>query len=1501
MATTNAGLQQVGVQAVVLDAQQFAQLSKQVEQQIEGMNKASTKLAKEGSSSFEKFSSVGIKSLLALNAVVIGVFAAMQLLGGVNLLQAATSVDQSLAVVQSASQGTQEQLASLKAVVGDLTRTTVANFNDILEASAELARGGIDIQDQIGGALKSVIELSTAAAGELPFDKAARAIASASTIFKIAGEDTSRVANALTVAAQQSAASFNDIIRSFQQVAPIAPLLKISLEDVAAAVGVLGKAGLRGSDAGTSLKQMFIQLLTPTKKAAELMDKYQISLFDANGAVRPLGDLLQDLGDKFGDNAVEAGKLTEAQRDNALATIFGADAIRAAALIAINGTESFFQMRNAMKDGTFTAAQLAAIIQAPLGSQLKILQNNLQATAVDIGTGLLPVIRSLVVELIKAAQAAAPFAKAIGDALNFAFTGAGFQDLQEKLSDLFGSQLAASILGFVTSVQAAVQTIGASISGLITQIQGLSGSDNSVNATTDAFYSMANAVANVAAIVAGTIDALAALVNLAAENTEAFNNFKTVLLSITAGVILASFVGLVLLLGTIASAFSAILIPALAVGVAGGILVGILSNLGNSGDKSSVSLSNMAKAASDASTEVNNLSDDVSNADVTVEPDVDLTSVAEGENALLQSVEDVVNDINSAAVIVPTVDTTQAASDFDHFSSQARLTVTNIANIFNVLSVSLVTIVNSVVGAWTSTFIGFLEFVSVWAHEVATIVANTFNVLGQQVAGLLNGIAAAAASTVGSLRTATNAAQQAIASAPQIDVGGLTDQIDRTTRAAAGLADGAATVSRTVTDAQNRIALLRVELPNRFVPAVAQTARVIRGLGDQLDRTKGSMDGFGGPGGGTDKVKKGAKEAEEAIVGFTEALAKAIRLQEFIDAFGDVGAKAIDALVDAVVSNIDKDGAKAAEALQKFKQLLRTELVPNFRELGEEADAVFAQALIERSDVAIEAAIDVIRRMAEAAKAQGALTVDTFREAFNLGAIANQLGSSGAKLFKDLTKAIVEGGTDAVKAVGAAAADIVSSFVKDLEPEQAREFTSRFMAAIAAAIRDGSPEALREFQDFARQMNFDKEVLKLQNTLQKAIDTAVKTHAEGLAEIARKTVETLDELYDEKTRKEFADAEKQSIKEIGDLQIEVLQSVMGHQRKARQEEKEDRRQALEDERAVADLRDKRDEELADAIKARRKRLQAALKGEAPTRDQQAQGRAIQGNATDPQEDEVKALEKKWAKEDARAAIVLERRRVDLAESRRQATADELFELDLRTQFEEQKKIIEKPFRDFEKAEKEAAFQKQITDLFKTTSAQIVELDKTKNKAIDNANEVYSNALIKLQLEKDLADSVFDGMLEDLRAVPEEIISWHEKLKGQGGTVTVSFAPANTNKTPGPGLLGGLGNPTGLQTVATASGGPNIKGGFGQVVGIVAKKDRGGIIGGAFGQPVPIMAHGGEYVIGLSAIRRMEQAQVPNRSSTVTNNITYQVNSSYSQVQEHGNVMLDMQAMVALTK
>jgi TP901 family phage tail tape measure protein len=125
--------------------------------------------------------------------------------------------------------------------------------------------------------------LSLAKAGNLDVADAASIAAKALNAFGLAGSEAVRVADLLAAAANASSADVADISLGLAQVGAGAKQMGVGLQDTIAALALFTNAGIRGQDAGTSLKQMFIQLASPTKQASELMKSLGLNFFDAAG------------------------------------------------------------------------------------------------------------------------------------------------------------------------------------------------------------------------------------------------------------------------------------------------------------------------------------------------------------------------------------------------------------------------------------------------------------------------------------------------------------------------------------------------------------------------------------------------------------------------------------------------------------------------------------------------------------------------------------------------------------------------------------------------------------------------------------------------------------------------------------------------------------------------------------------------------------------------------------------------------------------------------------------------------------------------------------------------------------------------------------------------------------------------------------------------------------------------------------------------------------------
>src|SRR5699024_2639460 len=205
--------------------------------------------------------------------------------------------------------------------------------------------------DILGGGLDGALDL--AAAGQLGVADAAEIAASAMTQFGLSGGDVSHIADLLAAGAGKAQGGVQDLGAALNQSGLVAAQMGLSLEETVGTLTAFASAGLVGSDAGTSFRAMLLRLANPTGKSAKLMDEVGISVNNAQGefiGMEPLAGVLQD----------RLGGLSQEQRNPALATIFGQDAIRPSGILYEQGAEGVAQWTSAVDDQGYAAAVAAA-------------------------------------------------------------------------------------------------------------------------------------------------------------------------------------------------------------------------------------------------------------------------------------------------------------------------------------------------------------------------------------------------------------------------------------------------------------------------------------------------------------------------------------------------------------------------------------------------------------------------------------------------------------------------------------------------------------------------------------------------------------------------------------------------------------------------------------------------------------------------------------------------------------------------------------------------------------------------------------------------------------------------------------------------------------------------------------------------------------------------------------------------------------------------------------
>ncbi|ODD45963.1 phage tail tape measure protein [Listeria monocytogenes] len=394
------------------------------------------------------------------------------------------------------------------------------------QAQEELLKAGLSVKDVINGGLSGALSLATA--GELDLASAAEIAATVLNAFKDDNLSVADAANILAGAANASATGVEEMKLSLQQVSAVASGVGLSFDDTSTMLAVFAQNGLKGSDAGTSLKTM-LQRLHPTTKAAwEQFDALGLSIVDNETAmkvlqengVKPLSNdtdklmgQIQDLAKSLAGPKASASKvnkefeeltvatgavhsafydtngelksaeeisgllqsslkdLNSEQRSAALGAMFGSDAVRAGNIAYREGAEGIKKMRTEM--GKVTADDVAKMKMDNLKGTIEEISGAIETFAISIGTSLTPVLRSLG----KYIQQAADWFNGLNDSTKTVISTAGVVAVAIPVAGLafgFIAKGAAAAISPVKKLTAALaeNSVAAGTNAATTQLAG---------------------------------------------------------------------------------------------------------------------------------------------------------------------------------------------------------------------------------------------------------------------------------------------------------------------------------------------------------------------------------------------------------------------------------------------------------------------------------------------------------------------------------------------------------------------------------------------------------------------------------------------------------------------------------------------------------------------------------------------------------------------------------------------------------------------------------------------------------------------------------------------------------------------------------------------------------------------------------------------------------------------------------------------------------------------
>lgn len=280
---------------------------------------------------------------------------------------------------------TPAEIKKLEQAALDLGASTSKSATEVAQGMEIMGAMGYNT-NQILAAMPGIIAAAEASGEDMAL--VADTVSAALNSFGLEASEASRVADVLAQAANDSAAGIQDMQYTFKYAAPVAKSLGISLEQLAAATEIMANNGIRGEQAGTTLRAALIRLSDPPKEAAKTLESLGVKITDANGKMLPFSNIIGQLAEK-------TKKMSNAQKLAALSTIFGTEAASGMLTVVEAGPQKLDALTKSLQNSGGASQEAAKKMKDNLKGSLEELQGAFETAQITIGNALAPAIEKV--------------------------------------------------------------------------------------------------------------------------------------------------------------------------------------------------------------------------------------------------------------------------------------------------------------------------------------------------------------------------------------------------------------------------------------------------------------------------------------------------------------------------------------------------------------------------------------------------------------------------------------------------------------------------------------------------------------------------------------------------------------------------------------------------------------------------------------------------------------------------------------------------------------------------------------------------------------------------------------------------------------------------------------------------------------------------------------------------------------------------------------------------
>lgn len=443
---------------------------------------------------------------------------------GSAIYTAGTDFDSAMSKVQAVSGASAEDIEKLTAKAKEMGETTKFSASESAEALNYMAMAGWKTEDMLNG-LEGVMNLAAASGSDLA--TTSDIVTDALTAMGYSAGDAGRLADVMAAASSNANTNVEMMGETFKYAASVAGSLGYSMEDVALATGLMANSGVKGERAGTALRSIMQRLATDTGGAATAMHEMGVQTSNADGTMRPLGDVMTDLRKAMSG-------LTDEQKTATAKTIAGTEAM-GGLLAIVNATEEDYnKLTNAVNNSAGAAKNMAETMENNVGGKMTKLKSQLEGIYLTIWKKVEPVISKTIDSISKALKNVDwnAFGEKAGQALEKVADGFKWliehKDLVINAIKLiiaaFAINKIATFANSLTSLTSVFTKVTGGAGNLVTKMAGmdgalgtlgkaLSGAAGSTGLLSSALGLLTNPITLVAAGTAGLVTALVASTN----------------------------------------------------------------------------------------------------------------------------------------------------------------------------------------------------------------------------------------------------------------------------------------------------------------------------------------------------------------------------------------------------------------------------------------------------------------------------------------------------------------------------------------------------------------------------------------------------------------------------------------------------------------------------------------------------------------------------------------------------------------------------------------------------------------------------------------------------------------------------------------------------------------------------------------------------------------------------------------------------------------------------